>query len=139
MALMFPSLLSIGIGEGNAGLIDMHAGQRGRVGVFLRVCVHLAAELGRYIFCRASCIHPPSHPTGRMQVNQQQPHAPSASAIHWAATKGDLRALRWLVEYEGVDPSAKDTSSHHCETPLFRAAGANHPEVCTYICVCTSR
>lgn len=79
---------------------------------------------------RVSIPHPIQH-TGRMQVNQQQPHAPSASAIHWAATKGDLRALRWLVEYEGVDPSAKDTSSHHCETPLFRAAGANHPEVGT--------
>lgn len=57
------------------------------------------------------------------------PHAPSASAIHWAATKGDLRTLRRLVEFEGVDPSAKDGSSHHCETPLFRAAGANHTEV----------
>lgn len=58
-------------------------------------------------------------------------HGPSAvaSAIHWAATKGDLRTLRRLVEFDGVDPSAQDGSSHHCETPLFRAAGANHTEV----------
>lgn len=77
-------------------------------------------------------IHAPPPPSASTH------HAPSAmaSAIHWAATKGDLRTLRQLVEFEGVDPSAKDASSHHCETPLFRAAGANHTKVCYIITLC---
>lgn len=69
--------------------------------------------------------HKPPPPTAASH------HGPAAmaSAIHWAATKGDLRTLRRLVEFDGVDPSCKDASGHHCETPLFRAAGANHTDV----------